>query len=138
MAPLSLTFPPPGPIMRFVVIILVLLAGFKVWTQDRMYRSVVGEALVGAYRDRAIEVCRKQTAKTVPVASARTVSDLWSVSSPAEITLGASDVDVAVWDTQNPLWQQRFRNPHLVLTGTGESSAHCAYDLQAGVATLSP
>ncbi len=122
MAPLSLTFPPPGPIMRFVVLILVLLAGFKVWTQDRMYRSVVGEALVGAYRDRAIEVCRKQTAKTVPVASARTVSDLWSVSSPAEITLGASDVDVAVWDTQNPLWQQRFRNPHLVLTGTGQSS----------------
>ena len=124
--------------MRFVVIILALLAGFKVWTQDRMYRSVVGEALVQAYRDRAIEVCRKQTAKTVPVASAHTVAQLWSTASPAEITLGASDVDVAVWDTQNPLWQQRFRNPHLVLTGTGGSSAHCAYDLEAGAATLSP
>ena len=89
--------------MRFVVIILVLLASLKVWTQDRMYRSVVGEALVEAYRDRAIEVCRKQTAKTVPVASARTVADLWSVASAAEITLGASDVNVALWDTENPL-----------------------------------
>lgn len=124
--------------MRFVVIILVLLASLKVWTQDRMYRSVVGEALVDAYRERAIEVCRKQTARTVPVASAHTVSQLWSSSSVAEITLGDSDVNVAMWDTQNPLWQQRFRNPHLVLTGAGESSAHCAYDLHAGVATLSP
>lgn len=136
-APLRPTFQ-PGSIMRFVVIILVLLASLKVWTQDRMYRSVVGEALVEAYRDRAIEVCRKQTAKTVPVASQRTVAGLWSVASAAEITLGASDVNVALWDTENPLWQQRFRNPHLVLTGTGDSSAHCAYDLQAGVATLSP
>lgn len=123
--------------MRIVVLILVLLAGLKVWTQDRVYRSVLGDALVDAYRHRAIEVCRKQTAKTVPVASARTVAELWSASSPAEITLGATGVDVAIWDTQNPLWQQRFRNPHLVLTGTGDSSAHCAYDLQAGVATLS-
>ena len=124
--------------MRFVVIILVLLASLKVWTQDRMYRSVVGEALVEAYRDRAIEVCRRETAKTVPVASASTVSQLWSSSSAAEVTLGDGDVNVAIWDTQNPLWLQRFRNPHLVLTGTGETSAHCAYDLHAGVATLSP
>jgi hypothetical protein len=124
--------------MRFVVIILVLLASLKVWTQDRMYRSVVGEALVDAYRDRAIEVCRKQTAKKAPVASTRAVSELWSVASSAEITLGATGVDVAIWDTQNPLWQQRFRNPHLVLTGSGDSNAHCAYDLHAGVATLSP
>jgi hypothetical protein len=124
--------------MRFVVIILVLLATLKVWTQDRVYRSVMDEALVDAYRERAIEVCRKQTAKTVPVASVQTISDLWSTSSAAEVTLGDSDVNVAIWDTQNPLWPQRFRNPHLVLTGTGESSAHCAYDLHAGVATLSP
>ena len=124
--------------MRFVVIILVLFAGLKVWTQDRMYRSVMGEALVDSYRQRAIEVCRRETAKTVPVASARTVSELWGASSAAEVTLGDSDVNVAIWDTQNPLWQQRFRNPHLVPTGAGESSAHCAYDLHAGIATLSP
>jgi len=135
---IGLALSPSGSIMRFVVIILVLLASLKVWTQDRMYRSVVGEALVEAYRDRAIEICRKQTAKTVSLASAHTFADLWNVSSAAEIVLGDSDVSVAIWDTRNPLWQQRFRNPHLVLTGSGESSAHCAYDLHAGIATLSP
>jgi hypothetical protein len=124
--------------MRFVVILLVLLASLKVWTQDRVYRSVMGDALVEAYRDRAIEVCRKQTAKQAPVISANTVASLWNGNSGAEVTVGDPAVDVAIWDTENPLWQQRFRNPHLILTATGEPSAHCAYDLRAGIATLSP
>jgi len=124
--------------MRFIVIVLVLLASLKVWTQDRMYRSVMGDALVSAYRDRAVEVCRKQTARKAPVAAASAVASLWSINSAAEVRLGDPDVDVAIWDTQNPLWEQRFRNPHLILTAAGEPGAHCAYDLHAGVATLSP
>jgi hypothetical protein len=124
--------------MRIVVIILIVLATLKVWTQDRTYRSVMGEALVEAYRARAIEVCRTQTAKKAPVASAAKIAGLWNANSEAEIAIGDPDVDVAIWDTQNPLWPQRFRNPHLVLTGSGEPAAHCAYDLHAGMATLSP
>jgi hypothetical protein len=123
--------------MRFVVFILILLAGLKVWTQDRTYRSAMSEALVTAYRERAIEICRRQTAKQAHVASS-TVASLWNASSNAEVTLGDSAIDVAIWDTQNPLWPQRFRNPHLILTGAGEPGAHCAYDLHAGIATLSP
>jgi hypothetical protein len=126
-----------GTAMRFVVITLILLASVKVWTQDRMYRSVMGEALVDAYRERAIEVCRKQTAKKLPVASVATAT-LWSTASAAEVTLGDPDVDVAIWDTQNPLWPQRFKNPHLVLTTAEGPETRCAYDLHAGVATLSP
>jgi hypothetical protein len=124
--------------MRTFVVILALLASLKVWTQDRMYRSVMGDALVTAYRERAIEVCRKQTAQKAPAAATRTIDSLWSASSGAEVRLGDPDIDVAIWDTQNPLWDQRFRNPHLILTGAGEPDAHCAYDLQAGVVTLSP
>jgi hypothetical protein len=123
--------------MRFVVLVLVLLAGLKVWTQDRTYRSVMGEALVTAYRERAIEICRQQTARQAHAASS-TVASLWNADSSAEVTLGDSDIDVAIWDTQNPLWSQRFRNPHLILTGAGDPGAHCAYDLHAGIATLSP
>ncbi|HVZ03217.1 hypothetical protein [Hyphomicrobium sp.] len=124
--------------MRFFVIVLILLASLKVWAQDRVYRSVMGEALVSAYRDRAIEVCRKQTTKKAPAAGAHTVATLWTANSPAEVRMGDPDVDVALWDTQNPLWSQRFRNPHLILTAAGEPGAHCAYDLHAGVAILSP
>lgn len=123
--------------MRSVVIILVLLASLKVWTQDRMYRSVMDEALVAAYRERAIEVCRSAAAKTIPVALTSAGPELWGTASTAEVTLGDGDVDVAIWDTQNPLWPQRFRNPHLILTGTRDPGTHCAYDLHAGVATLS-
>ena len=124
-----------GVTMRIVVIGLVLLAGLKVWTQDRMYRSVTGEVLIEAYRERAIEVCRKQSAKT-PDAAAGT-KDLWGSDSEAEVLIGNPGVDVAIWDTQNPRWEERFRHPNLILTGAGETQARCAYDLRDGVATLS-
>ncbi len=123
--------------MRIVVIGLVLLAGLKVWTQDRMYRSVMGEALIEAYRERAVEVCRKQSTKTVRVATASGAPALWGSGSEAEIVIGNPDIDVAIWDTQNPLWGERYQHPHLVLTRAGETPAHCAYDLRDGMATLS-
>src|SRR6185437_9301346 len=83
----------PGVAMRIVLIILVTLATLKVWTQDRTYRTVMGEALVEAYRARAIEVCRKQTAKKAPVASAAKIAGLWNANSEAEIAIGDPDVD---------------------------------------------
>jgi hypothetical protein len=126
-----------GVTMRMVVIGLVLLAGLKVWTQDRLYRSVMGEALIEAYRERAIEVCRKQSTKTVRVATAGGVTGLWGSGSEAEIIIGNPDLDIAIWDTQNPLWGERYQHPNLVLTGAGETPAHCAYDLRDGIATLS-
>jgi hypothetical protein len=118
-----------------LVIGLVLLAGVKVWTQDRIYRSATSEALVEAYRMRAVEVCGKQSAKMAQAAGS---ANIWHAASEAEISVGNPGVDVAIWDTQNPLWDQRFRNPHLILTAAGEPNAHCAYDLHAGVVTLSP
>ena len=121
--------------MRIVVIGLVLLAGLKVWTQDRMYRSVTGEVLIEVYRERAIEVCRKQSAKTVHTAAGTT--DLWGSDSEAEVLIGNPGLDVAIWDTQNPRWDERFRHPNLILTGAGEARARCAYDLRDGLATLS-
>jgi hypothetical protein len=120
--------------MRMVVIGLVLLAGLKVWTQDRMYRAVMGEALVEAYRERAVEVCRRQSAKT---AAASAAAGLWTAGSEAEVMIGNPNVDVAVWDTANPLWTQRYQHPHLILTGSGGTAMHCAYDLRDGAATLS-
>ena len=93
------------------------------------------EVLIEAYRERAIEVCRKQSAKT-PHAAAGT-KDLWGSDSEAEVLIGNPGVDVAIWDTQNPRWEERFRHPNLILTGAGETPARCAYDLRDGVATLS-
>jgi hypothetical protein len=120
--------------MRMVVIGLVLLAGLKVWTQDRTYRSVMGDALVEAYRERAIEVCRKTAAKRPAGAASAEASGGWDSDSDAHVIIGNPDLEVAIWDTENPLWAQRFRDPHLILTG---GRAHCAYNVRGGTATLS-
>ena len=39
--------------MRIIVIGFAILACIKVWTQDRMYRAIMSDALVQAYRERA-------------------------------------------------------------------------------------
>jgi hypothetical protein len=123
--------------MRLLVLGLVLLAGLKVWTQDRTYRTVMSEALIEAYRDRAIEVCRRQSPRRATLVSTAAAAGPWGSGSEAQIVIGNPDLEVAIWDTENPLWAQRYRHPHLLLTGTGEARAHCAYDLSDGVATLS-
>jgi hypothetical protein len=116
--------------MRMAVIGLVLLASFKVWSQDRTYRAAMSDALVEAYRDRAIEVCRKIASKK---SSAAGDAIAWTTASDAQVVMGNPDVEVAIWDTENPLWTQHYRNPQLVLA-TGR--ARCAYDVRAGSATL--
>lgn len=124
-----------GVVMRTVLFGLILLTVGKVWFQDHTYRAAMSDAVVDAYRDRAIEVCRKIALKHAVGAREDGVS-AWGSASNVEAIVGNPDIQVAIWDTQNPLWTQRFRDPQLVLTSTN-SSARCAYDVRQGGATLS-
>ncbi|HML30947.1 MAG TPA: hypothetical protein PKE16_19310 [Hyphomicrobium sp.] len=121
--------------MRTVLFGLILLTVGKVWFQDHTYRAAMNDAVVEAYRERAIEVCRRLALKRGSGAREDGVY-AWGPASNAEAVIGNPDVEVAIWDTQNPLWSQRFRDPQLVLT-SANSSARCAYDVRQGSATLS-
>lgn len=116
--------------MRRAVILVAALAASKVWTQDRMYRSIMQDALIAAYRDRAAATCQKELARTT-----RPAPNLWTSSSPAEVTIGNASTDVAVWDFENPLWDVRFRHPHVKLTAA-DAKSYCAFDVAAGLATI--
>jgi hypothetical protein len=118
--------------MRMIVLAFALVAATKVWTQDRMYRSVMSDALVQAYRERAQQVCLKDTVKP-----AKSTALPWTASATAEIVIGSPNAAVALWDYNNPMWDVRYRHPHLVLTAIGNAKMSCAYDLAVGVATLS-
>jgi hypothetical protein len=113
--------------MRFLVLAFGCLACFKVWTQDRLVRAAMGDALIQAYRERAQQVCARETSKTGLPAQ-------WPASSTAEITIGSQIAGVMLWDFDNPLWDVRYRHPHLVLTAAGPRKLRCSYDLNAGVA----
>ncbi len=115
--------------MRLLVIALALLAGFKVWTQDRVVRSMMGEAIVQAYRTRAEQSCQKQAES-----SGRRPATPFGET--ADIVIGNPNLNVAIWDVNSPLWDMRFRHPHIMLTSSRDQNLHCAYDVKIGVATL--
>jgi hypothetical protein len=124
--------------MRALVMLLCLLAGLKIWTQDHLYRTATADALIKAYRARAIDACEKggaATATTVLPSSPLTAGT-WTEPAAVKLVIGRPDVDVHIWDIDNPLWETRFKHPHLVLSGGG-SDLVCAYDVVAGLATVS-
>lgn len=112
--------------MRIVVIVFAILAGIKVWTQDKLVRTALGDALIQAYREKAVSACRK-----LPVKPALVFGDETTVS------VGNGDIEVAFWDVNSPLWQVRFRHPHIMLRAVGPDGLQsCAYDVVAGLATI--
>ncbi|MGQ0457106.1 MAG: hypothetical protein ACT4OU_08590 [Hyphomicrobium sp.] len=117
--------------MRLFVVAIALVAGAKVWSQDRLYRAAVGETVIAAYKDRAAQTCHKIASRP-----AKTAANPWITAPAAEVVIGDAAANVAMWDFDNPLWDVRYRHPHLVLTAAGAEPQSCAYDLVAGLATV--
>ena len=46
--------------LKALVITLALLAGAKIWAQDRLFRDGAQEALIGAFRERAMAACQSE------------------------------------------------------------------------------
>jgi hypothetical protein len=123
--------------MRTVLLGLALLAGFKVWFQDRTYRVAMADAVVEAYRERAVEVCRRNAARRV-ASGQNDGTAAWNsgAAARAEAVIGNPEIGVAIWDMNNPLWQQRYRDLHLVLTAGPGGTQRCSYDVRQGGATF--
>jgi hypothetical protein len=117
--------------IRALVLILALLAGVKVWSQERLYRQGAEEALMLAYRDRAIAACQSQEPAKVASASAL---PLWTRPSTVALSIGRKSAGVSIWDVNNELWPARFKHPHIVLTTS--PGAVCEYDVIEGRAYL--
>jgi hypothetical protein len=137
--------------MRALVILLALLAGAKLWTQERLYRDGAREALLLAYRDRAIAACQMSAPDTpanrtadpigrlsdrsAPVSTASL--PLWTKPSSVALAIGRSNAPVSIWEINNELWPARFKHPHVVLTANDRAPhAVCEYDVIEGRAYL--
>lgn len=118
--------------MRALVIVLAVLAGAKIWTQQHFYREGASDALIRAYRERAIAAC--QSEQPVRAGAAGT---LWTRPASVELVIGRSAADVHIWEYDNALWPARFKHPHVVLTGAqGARPPVCEYDVVEGRAYL--
>jgi hypothetical protein len=139
--------------MRALVLVLAVLAGAKVWTQERLYRDGASDALLLAYRDRAIAACQ-MSAPDAPAsraadpigrlsdrsAPASTASlPLWTRPASVQLAIGRSSAPVSIWEINNELWPARFKHPHVVLTANDRlPHAVCEYDVIEGRAYLTP
>jgi hypothetical protein len=133
--------------LRAFVIVLAVLAGVKVWTQERLYREGARDALLLAYRDRAIAACQ-MSAPDAPMsraadpigrlseraAPATTASlPLWTRPSSVSLAIGRSSAPVSIWEINNELWPARFKHPHVVLTAKDRLPYQvCEYDVIEG------
>ncbi len=117
--------------MRFFAMLLVLLAGLKLGYQEMTYRAATSEVIIGAYRDRAIQACRRDPRN----AAARSGADAWARPASITLAIGKSGLDVYLWQVDHALWNARFRNPYLFLTADpGTENLVCEYDVVNGTA----
>jgi uncharacterized Zn-finger protein len=109
--------------LRALVLTLAVLAGAKILTQERLYRDGAGDALIRAYRDRAMAACQSAH---FPASGA---SPLWTRPASVDLVIGRSNVDVRIWDLTSERWPVRFKHPHIVLTLSDADAAVCQYDV---------
>lgn len=119
-------------LVRIVVAVLAILAALKFWTSDWLYRSGLEEAVSAAYLAEARAACqlRPETdARGMPFV----VGTLdWQQTTDVEILTGNARLDVAIWQVDNALWNQRYRNPVIRLSvGDALSKVVCDYDVIA-------
>lgn len=123
--------------MRVLVLILAVLAGVKIWASNQMYRSAAEEAVIAAYRDRAIAACQKDAARE---GRAEMLSpQQWAKPASIRMVIGRRGVDVNVWDIDNAQWKARYKQAFLVLAPaeTG-AQATCEYDVSGNLAAIVP
>jgi hypothetical protein len=117
--------------------LLALLAGAKVWTQDTLFRAGAEEALVAAYRERAIAACQKLPAKRMDAMTAAVPPAFWAKPHSVRMKTGTRSVDVYFWQVDSPLWNARYRNPYLVLRSEEDAlPVACEFDILFGTAAL--
>lgn len=132
--------------MRALVLLLAGMAGLKVWAQDHIYRSAAEDALVHAYRERAIDACQKDRPPSADRRkdgkSTHPATNVFANPASVRVVIGKRDVDVAIWDVDNPLWGVRYKYPLLVLhpaaSGIGSASTGliCEFDVTLGTASV--
>lgn len=120
--------------MRILVAVLALLAAVKIYTQDQMYKTAVTQALVSAYRERAITACQKERSNQ----NRNMARLLWSNPTAITISIGRADLDVGFWNRDSELWDAAYKRPYLVLFPTDPlSPLKCTFDITSGAANIS-
>src|SRR5262245_987305 len=106
--------------MKAIAIFLAFLAAAKLGYQEYLFRTATRDAIIGAYKEHAVQACQKDARSQTLGLGAQA----WANPKTVRLAIGKSSVDVYPWQLDNALWNARYRNPYLYLTtsqrtGTG-------------------
>ncbi|MCB1520854.1 MAG: hypothetical protein KDJ37_09805 [Hyphomicrobiaceae bacterium] len=123
--------------MRIVVVVLAGLAGAKIWTQHAIHQTAMEDALIAAYRAKAVEACRHVAIPQIPAApnaaARRVLADAWAHAGSPRVEIGDETVAVSIWQVDDAAWDLRFRHAYVVLeAGAPQPIARCSYDVKLG------
>jgi hypothetical protein len=119
--------------MRAFVLALALLAALKIWAQDTSFRNAAEQALVVAYRERAVTACQKEPQKSHISPELAAFATDWS--NGIEIHLATKGGAYRLWQLDEEAWSTHAKTLHLVLT-SGAVGLTCTFDLAAGTAEI--
>src|SRR5262245_43968987 len=120
--------------MKAVAIFLALLAAAKLGYQEYLFRTGTREAMVGAYREHAVQACQKDTKSHNFGVSPQA----WANPKTIRLVIGKSSLDVYPWQIDHAKWNARYRNPYLVLMAEHRAGAvACEYDIINAAASIS-
>lgn len=113
--------------MKAFVYLLALFAAMKIGAAEYFFRTSARDAIVAAYKDKAIQACQRD-AKSVADAPAAIA---WTRPADVRLMVGKSGLDVHLWQVDHHLWEARYRNPYLLLTPGDQKVAGvvCEYDV---------
>lgn len=118
------------PTLRSMLMLAAVMAGAKVWASDRFHRAIYSDAIIAAYGEKARVTCQREVVRQAPAAYASLKL------TPSGVVIGSPNVRVAFWDIDNPLWEVRYRNPHVMLTAEPLTDLNCAFDVTVGLASV--
>jgi len=119
--------------MRTVVLLLALLVAAKLGYQEYLFRAGTSDAIISAYKQHAVEACRKDARN----ASLGLGPQAWSKPSSIQVLIGKSALSVYPWQTDHALWSARYRHPYLFMTtGRPSSPVFCEYDIVNAAASV--
>jgi hypothetical protein len=119
--------------MKAIVILLALLAAAKMGYQEYLFRISTRDAVIGAYKEHAVQACQKD-ARTQTLGLG---AQAWANPKTIRLVIGKSSLDVYPWQVDNTLWNARYRNPYLFLTANQRSATiACEYDIINAAASV--
>jgi hypothetical protein len=120
--------------MKAIVILLALLAAAKLGYQEYLFRGGARDALVGAYKEHAVQACQKD-ARSLTLGMG---AQAWANPKAIRLVIGKSSIDVYPWQVDHALWNARYRNPYLLLTASQRTATvSCEYDIVNAAASVS-